>query len=139
MTVVLMMMVGIIIISDMSLNTNMIDKSIVASPQIVFKMAKKIAQLTKVVTFLHSRTEDHDDELDYLTEKIQEHVEEIRNDNKLKMRDLSLKDDESRILLKAHEGMISSNLERIHELESEMDILTLANNDLKNQLKDSQK
>lgn len=84
-----------------------LDKSILAPPQTVFKMAKKIAQLTKVVYFLHSRTEDHDDELDYLTEKIQDHVKDINDHAKAQISDLTARAEEGRILLKAHEDMIA--------------------------------
>lgn len=84
-----------------------LDKSIIAPPSIVFKMAKKIAQLTKVVYFLHSRTEDHEDDLDYLTEKIQEHVKSINDNARVQISDLTSKAEEGRILVKAHEEMIA--------------------------------
>jgi hypothetical protein len=115
------------------------DKSIIASPQVVFKMAKKIAQLTKVVYYLHTRTEDHDDELDYLSEKIQDHVRSINDLAKSQIKELTFKADEARILNKAHEDMIAANLDQINELEVEKDSLKTINDDLKIQLELSQK
>ena len=93
--------------NNINASNSALDRSVNASPQIVFKMAKKIAQLTKVIYFLHSKTEDHDDELDYLSEKIQEHVQSINEKAKIHIADLTTKADEARILLKAHEEMIS--------------------------------
>lgn len=87
-------------------NTSL-DRSIEAPPSIVFKMAKKIAQLTKVVYFLHSKTEDHDDEMDYLTEKIQDHFKKINDQTKLRISEITNGAEEARILLKTHEGMIA--------------------------------
>ena len=86
------------------------DQEIIASPDIVFKMAKKIAQLTKVIYFLHTKTEDHNDELDYLAEKIQDHVDSMNEKSSRQITGLSMQFEESKILLKAHEDMIAVNL-----------------------------
>jgi hypothetical protein len=48
------------------------------SPDIMFKMSKKIAQLTKVIYFLNTRNEDHQAEVRNLSEAYEKEIEEVR-------------------------------------------------------------
>ena len=48
--------------------------------EVFFKMSKKIAQLTKVIYYLNSKHEDHDDELEATTEEYEGHLDEVNLD-----------------------------------------------------------
>ncbi len=48
------------------------------SPEIHYKMSKKIAQLTKVIYYLNTKNEDQSDELETLTLNYQNHVSNVR-------------------------------------------------------------
>ena len=52
-------------------------KGVTAPPDVVYKMAKKIAQLTKVVYYLNTKHEDHDDEMELATESYENHISEV--------------------------------------------------------------
>ena len=54
-------------------------KAIMAPPETVYKMAKKIAQLTKVIYYLNTKNEDHDDELEDITGAYELHIDQVRN------------------------------------------------------------
>ena len=58
-------------------------KAIVAPPETVYKMAKKIAQLTKVIYFLNTKNEDHDDEIEDITDAYEVHIDQVDIDRKL--------------------------------------------------------
>ena len=44
---------------------------------VVFKMSKKIAQLTKVVYYLNTKTEDHSTEIESLIQNYEEEIDNV--------------------------------------------------------------
>ena len=46
-------------------------------PEVHYKMAKKIAQLTKVIYYLNTKHEDHQDEMEAVTGSYESHVGQV--------------------------------------------------------------
>ena len=51
--------------------------SIDATPDIIYKMSKKIAQLTKVIYYLNTKHEDHEAEIHNLTDAYESEIDRV--------------------------------------------------------------
>ena len=58
-------------------NSSLTPKVNNASPEVVFKMAKKIAQLTKVVYYLNTKQEDQEAEILFLTQDYDDQIHSV--------------------------------------------------------------
>ncbi|ORY37894.1 hypothetical protein BCR33DRAFT_769488 [Rhizoclosmatium globosum] len=53
------------------------EKGVFAPPEVVFKMSKKIAQLTKVIYYLNTKNEDHNVEIQSLIDAYEDELTEV--------------------------------------------------------------
>ncbi|TPX35759.1 hypothetical protein SmJEL517_g02001 [Synchytrium microbalum] len=89
-------------------------KGVAAAPETVYKMSKKIAQLTRVVYYLNTKHEDHQVELDGLREAYEEECSRIIQDAKSKITAL----DSARLAGEAEINATKTELDIYRESES---------------------
>ncbi|KAJ3036628.1 hypothetical protein HDV00_002524 [Rhizophlyctis rosea] len=100
--------------------TNLTSKGISAPPDIVYKMSKKIAQLTKVIYYLNTKNEDHNVEVQSLAEAYEDEIEDVIKDAKSRIETHRTAAEEAEIKLQAHEAVIQSYVERIAKMEEDI-------------------
>ncbi|KAJ3080344.1 hypothetical protein HDU99_008642, partial [Rhizoclosmatium hyalinum] len=66
------------------------EKGVFAPPEVVFKMSKKIAQLTKVIYYLNTKNEDHNVEIQSLIDAYEDELTEAIKDGTNKITELKL-------------------------------------------------
>ncbi|KAJ3278856.1 hypothetical protein HK104_001969, partial [Borealophlyctis nickersoniae] len=101
-------------------SVNVSAKGTPAPPEVVYKMSKKIAQLTKVIYYLNTKNEDHNVEVQSLVDAYEDEVSEVMRDAQSRIEDLNVKVEESEIKLHAHEEVIQSYLETISKNEQDL-------------------
>ncbi|KAL2912999.1 hypothetical protein HK105_207454 [Polyrhizophydium stewartii] len=92
-------------------------------PDILFKMSKKIAQLTKVIYYLNTKNEDHALEVQGLVDAYELEINDVIQDGAKMIDEFRLKWEESELKIKAQEDVILSYLETVKKQESELKTL----------------
>lgn len=64
-------------VSDSSSSMNLSIKDGLAPPDVVYKLSKKIAQLTKVIYYLNTKNEDHTVEVQSLAEAYEDEIQQV--------------------------------------------------------------
>ncbi|KAJ3186437.1 hypothetical protein HK101_009645 [Irineochytrium annulatum] len=106
-------------------------KGIQAPPDVVYKMSKKIAQLTKVIYYLNTKNEDHNVEVQSLIDAYEDELSEAIRDGTGQIQDLQGRLEESTIRLQAHEDVIQTYLETIAANEAEIHAVKEEEKDLR--------
>ncbi|KAJ3413612.1 hypothetical protein HDV05_007756 [Chytridiales sp. JEL 0842] len=110
-------------------------KGVNAPPEVVYKMSKKIAQLTKVIYYLNTKNEDHNVEVQSLVDAYEEELAEAIKDGSNQVRELQSKVEESEIQLRAHEEIIQSYLDKITAYEADLEEAKRTEGELKDTIK----
>ncbi|KAI8847668.1 hypothetical protein BC829DRAFT_476284 [Chytridium lagenaria] len=97
----------------------MSSKGVSAAPEVVYKMSKKIAQLTKVIYYLNTKNEDHNVEVQSLIDAYEEELSDAIKDGTGQIQELRAKLDECNIKIQAQDAVIQSYLETISQNERE--------------------
>ncbi|KAJ3331977.1 hypothetical protein HDU76_001651 [Blyttiomyces sp. JEL0837] len=98
-------------------------KGIEAPPEVVYKMSKKIAQLTKVIYYLNTKNEDHNVEIQSLIDAYEDELSEAIKDASQRIRDLESKVEECEIQIKTHEDVIQSYVETLSNKDEEIGLI----------------
>ncbi|RKO94808.1 hypothetical protein BDK51DRAFT_30963 [Blyttiomyces helicus] len=81
-------------------------KGVSASPEIAFRMCKKIAQLTKVIYYLNTKIEDHNVEIQSQAEAYEDEINDVIKDGQSQLERLVRKQEECEHRLIAQEEFI---------------------------------
>ncbi|KAJ3099061.1 hypothetical protein HDU97_003494 [Phlyctochytrium planicorne] len=109
----------------------MASKGITAPPEVVYKMSKKIAQLTKVIYYLNTKNEDHNVEVQSLIDAYEEELSEAIRDGTSQLEELRAKLDECSIKVQAQDAVIQTYLETIAQNENEINNAKQTEEDLR--------
>ncbi|KAJ3082691.1 hypothetical protein HK102_001508, partial [Quaeritorhiza haematococci] len=110
-----------------------------APPDVVYKMCKKIAQLTKVIYYLNTKSEDHMAEKKNLVESYETEIAEIIKSGNDNIATLSQQLEEKELQVKAQEEVIKSYLESIARKEKELSEAKETGENLRNSVTDLQR
>ncbi|KAJ3404898.1 hypothetical protein HDU80_002205 [Chytriomyces hyalinus] len=98
------------------------EKGVIAPPEVVFKMSKKIAQLTKVIYYLNTKNEDHNVEIQSLIDAYEDELTETIKDGTLQietmknqLRDAQEKSKLCEETIDAHVRTIDSQLQELRD------------------------
>ncbi|KXS17557.1 hypothetical protein M427DRAFT_30363 [Gonapodya prolifera JEL478] len=91
------------------------------TPDIVYKMSKKIAQLTKVIYFLNTKQEDHVFEVQSLTSIYEDEIDTVVSEANTKLADLDTKVAAAEANMTVYEDTIKTQLEKLSRLERALD------------------
>ncbi|KNC98974.1 uncharacterized protein SPPG_05930 [Spizellomyces punctatus DAOM BR117] len=109
--------------SSSSSSLSLSAKGVAAPPDVVYKLSKKIAQLTKVIYYLNTKNEDHTTEIQSLAEAYEDEIQEVVEDGQSRIQVLQSKVEDGELKLRAHEEVIQSYLETISTHEAGLDTL----------------
>ncbi|TPX68859.1 hypothetical protein SpCBS45565_g02845 [Spizellomyces sp. 'palustris'] len=109
--------------SSSSSSLSLSAKGVVAPPDVVYKLSKKIAQLTKVIYYLNTKNEDHTTEIQSLAEAYEDEIQEVIEDGQSRIQVLQSKVEDGDLKLRAHEEVIQSYVETISMHEAGLDTL----------------
>ncbi|KAI8894548.1 hypothetical protein BC833DRAFT_660816 [Globomyces pollinis-pini] len=106
--------------------------------EILFKMSKKIAQLTKVVYFLNTKNEDTNLQMKQMKRQYEYDLHETLEEGKSVISEMQLKLNESEDRVQYQETVIQTNLKTIIEKENEIAMIKEHSNRLEIQAKKQQ-
>ncbi|KAJ3126979.1 hypothetical protein HK098_006937 [Nowakowskiella sp. JEL0407] len=112
-----------------------ISKMVNATPEIVYKMSKKIAQLTKVIYFLNTKNEDNMLEIQNLNENFENEMNEMFENSKSRFEEITQQNEEFESKCRAQEAVIESYMEKIESLQQEIRIKESNESQLHGQIK----
>ncbi|KAI9090436.1 hypothetical protein DFS34DRAFT_672258 [Phlyctochytrium arcticum] len=103
--------------SHSSSSSSLINKE---SNDLIYKLSKKIAQLTKVIYYLNTKNEDHATEVQSLAEAYEDEISEVLGDARARIKKTRDQMEDGQLKLRAHEEVIQSYLEKISAQESKI-------------------
>ncbi|KAJ3179457.1 hypothetical protein HDU85_004867 [Gaertneriomyces sp. JEL0708] len=92
-------------------------KGVVATPEVVYKLSKKIAQLTKVIYYLNTKSEDHVIEVQSLVEAYEDEIQRVLSDARNKVQFLKSRVEEGGLQIRAKEEVIQSYVAKMSAME----------------------
>ncbi|XJO75647.1 hypothetical protein BDV3_006292 [Batrachochytrium dendrobatidis] len=104
------------------------------SADILFKMSKKIAQLTKVIYYLNTKNEDHSLEIQNMVDAYELEIAEVIEEGTRMIDDARLKWTESELKFKTQEDMIATYLETVKSQKLELNSVRESEKSLQEQL-----
>ncbi|KAJ1523100.1 hypothetical protein HK096_001705, partial [Nowakowskiella sp. JEL0078] len=112
-------------------------KGVQATPEIVYKMSKKIAQLTKVIYYLNTKNEDHVNEIQMLSDSFEKEMNEISmvELSSSKIQEISAKCEEEEARCRAQEEVIESYMEKMENFQQDIRLASANDARLNNQIK----
>ena len=87
----------------------------------MFKMSKKIAQLTKVVFFLNTKDEDNEAKVNSLTTLYEDEITHVISDAQSQISNLSDKNDNLGLELKAHEEAMKGYIDQVEAQSTQIE------------------
>ncbi|KAH6571148.1 hypothetical protein BASA62_004030 [Batrachochytrium salamandrivorans] len=89
----------------------------------LFKMSKKIAQLTKVIYYLNTKNEDHSVEMQNLVDSYEAEITEVIEEGTGVINDIRLKWIECDLKVKSQDDMITTYLETVKAQKEELKLI----------------
>ncbi|KAI9352619.1 hypothetical protein BDR26DRAFT_196572 [Obelidium mucronatum] len=112
------------------------EKGVIAPPEVVFKMSKKIAQLTKVIYYLNTKNEDHNVEIQSLIDAYEEELAEVIKDGTTQVADLKVRLETTELKVSEADKMIQTYVNTIQNQEEELRNCYTREEALKEQVQD---
>ncbi|KAI8816425.1 uncharacterized protein EV422DRAFT_608210 [Fimicolochytrium jonesii] len=89
--------------------------------EIIYKLSKKIAQLTKVIYYLNTKNEDQTVEIHSLAEAYEDEIQEVISDGRTRISNVTLLLEDSETRVKAKDEIIEGNETKVTKLLAELE------------------